>query len=336
MKDKLIKAIPTNIVTGFLGVGKTTAILNFLSRKPADERWAVLVNEFGEVGIDGSFYTGSASGKDGVHIREVPGGCMCCTSGVPMQIALNMLLAKAKPHRLLIEPSGLGHPKEVLQSLRSEYFQDVIELHNTIALVDARKITEPRYSQNQTYLQQLDIADIIVANKSELYSQDEFEELRQFLGQRYGERAKALLNVSQAKLPIRLLEGKSSVSVEGRAADSVAHHSKAFFPTDEPDFSESDYVSVKNSGEGFVSAGWIFKAELLFNELKLHSLLSGIEADRIKGVFLTSEGPVLFNAVEGVLSKSYLDEAYDSRIELIAKSEDIFASLETELLRCIP
>ncbi len=51
---KIISAVPTNIITGFLGVGKTTAILHLLKSKPADERWAVLVNEFGEVGVDGS------------------------------------------------------------------------------------------------------------------------------------------------------------------------------------------------------------------------------------------------------------------------------------------
>ena len=102
-------AVPTNIITGFLGVGKTSAILYLLSQKPAHERWAVLVNEFGEIGVDGSLLNGQYSKEQGIFIREVPGGCMCCASGLPMQIALNQLLSKAKPDRLLIEPTGLGH-----------------------------------------------------------------------------------------------------------------------------------------------------------------------------------------------------------------------------------
>ena len=108
-----ISAIPTTLITGFLGVGKTTAILQLLANKPNNENWAVLVNEFGEIGIDSALLAGN-SNEQGVFIREVPGGCMCCASGVPMQVALNQLITKAKPDRLLIEPTGLGHPKEVV------------------------------------------------------------------------------------------------------------------------------------------------------------------------------------------------------------------------------
>ena len=93
--------IPTNIITGFLGVGKTSAILNLMKNKPVNERWAVLVNEFGEIGVDGSLIQGNQTTQQ-VFIREVPGGCMCCAAGLPMQIALNQLLTEAKPDRLLI------------------------------------------------------------------------------------------------------------------------------------------------------------------------------------------------------------------------------------------
>ena len=75
-----ILAVPTNIITGFLGAGKTSAILNLLKSKPAGERWAILLNEFGEIGVDGSIVQGQSHEDDGVYIREVPGGCMCCTS----------------------------------------------------------------------------------------------------------------------------------------------------------------------------------------------------------------------------------------------------------------
>ena len=112
-----ITQVPTNIITGFLGVGKTTVIQKLLSQKPLEERWAVLVNEFGEVGIDSNLFSSEEGQKNGVTSRQVPGGCMCCTNGLPMQMALNLLLKESKPHRLLIEPTGLGHPKEVLAIL---------------------------------------------------------------------------------------------------------------------------------------------------------------------------------------------------------------------------
>ena len=95
-----LQAVPTNVITGFLGVGKTTAILNLLKNKPDNERWAVLVNEFGEIGVDGSLFEGQHSQQQGVFIREVPGGCMCCASGLPMQIALNQLIIKSHARSL--------------------------------------------------------------------------------------------------------------------------------------------------------------------------------------------------------------------------------------------
>ena len=66
--EKRISNVPTNIITGFLGSGKTTAILHLLKRKPADERWAVLVNEFGEIGVDGSLFEGQHSEDYGVFV----------------------------------------------------------------------------------------------------------------------------------------------------------------------------------------------------------------------------------------------------------------------------
>ena len=87
-----LHAIPTNIITGFLGVGKTTTIMQLLKHKPNNQRWAVLVNEFGEVGIDGRLLSGDDKDK-GLFIREVPGGCMCCANGLPVQVALNRLLS---------------------------------------------------------------------------------------------------------------------------------------------------------------------------------------------------------------------------------------------------
>ena len=136
--DKSIFPIPTNIITGFLGVGKTSSILNLLKQKPDSERWAILVNEFGEIGIDGSLLEGQYKQNQGVFIREVPGGCMCCTAGLPMQMALNLLLAHAKPNRLLIEPTGLGHPVEVLQTLSENHYENVpaqISHHQTTTTV---------------------------------------------------------------------------------------------------------------------------------------------------------------------------------------------------------
>ena len=102
----------TNLIIGFLGSGKTTSILHLLANKDPAEKWAVLVNEFGEVGIDGALLADS-----GAMVKEIPGGCMCCVNGLPMQVGRNTLLRQGKPDRLLIEPTGLGHQKQILDLL---------------------------------------------------------------------------------------------------------------------------------------------------------------------------------------------------------------------------
>ena len=92
MTDRL-EGIQTNIITGFLGAGKSTAILNLLKNKPEAERWAILVNEFGEVGIDGGLLSAGDDGK--VFIREVPGGCMCCKTRQPPDKNLKLFMSTA-------------------------------------------------------------------------------------------------------------------------------------------------------------------------------------------------------------------------------------------------
>ena len=155
--------IPTHLVLGFLGAGKTTAILNLLKQKPEGERWAVLVNEFGEVGIDGAFLSGQ-----GVAVKEVPGGCMCCVSGVPMQIGLNSLIRFHRPDRLFIEPTGLGHPAQVIETLTGEFYKDAVNLSASVCLVDPRRLEDKRVLASRQFHDQVAVADLLVASKADL------------------------------------------------------------------------------------------------------------------------------------------------------------------------
>lgn len=162
-------ATPVNVITGALGSGKTTTILALLRRKPAQERWAVLVNEAGRVGIDGAMLEGLVAGdglRDGVVIREVPGGCMCCVAGLPSQVALVELLRRAKPDRLLVEPTGLGHPAAILDQIRA--LGPTVEVRATIALVDPRNLADARFLAHETFEDQAQLADVLVATHDDV------------------------------------------------------------------------------------------------------------------------------------------------------------------------
>ena len=118
----MIQAVPTTIVTGFLGVGKTTAILDLLARRPAGARWAVLVNEFGQVGLDGAILPS----EGGVVVREIAGGCVCCTAGPQLGVAINRLLREHRPDRLILEPTGLASPASILDLLRGPSYRTAV------------------------------------------------------------------------------------------------------------------------------------------------------------------------------------------------------------------
>jgi G3E family GTPase len=329
-KSSDIQAVPTNIITGFLGVGKTSAILHLLKSKPNNEQWAVLVNEFGEIGIDGALVQGQQTEEQGVFIREVPGGCMCCAAGLPMQIALNQLLVKAKPDRLLIEPTGLGHPKEVLQVLSAEYYQEVLSIHKTLTLVDARKLTDLRYTEHETFNQQIAIGDIVVGNKQDLYQHEDKEKLVNYvegIGQGHAE----VIFTQQGEIPFALLEGKTKSYQKPDQSHHHHHDSKPL--ASELPMPEQGFLFAQNEGEGFQSVGWRFSPDKVFNYQKLFALLTGLCAERMKAVFITDEGVVGYNLTSDALTEIQLDDCLESRIEVI--SDRVDKSLEAQLLDCL-
>ncbi len=323
------KGIPTNVITGFLGVGKTTAIQHLLANKPAHERWAVLVNEFGEVGIDASMMGESAEG--GIYMREVPGGCMCCTAGLPMQMALNQLIQRAKPDRLLIEPTGLGHPQEVLASLRSAEYSEVISLQATVTLVDARKLSDPDYITDETYQQQIQVADCIVAHKADLYKADELQQLQTYLTQQKLE-GRPVHSVAHGQLALQWLDQPCLWQPEPESETHGHGHRHGDVFAAAPDMPAQGYLRKDNKGDGFFSSGWIFQPDFEFDFIALESILMGIDAERVKGVFITDEGIFAFNIVDGLMSSTALDEIYDSRIEVIGRHPGAWQSLEADLL----
>ncbi len=155
--------IPANLITGFLGVGKTTAVLDLLKRKDPREKWAVLVNEYGTVSIDDAFIEGEA--VDGVSVRSVAGGCFCCTTAPMLPVALHFLLQEMRPDRLLIETSGLGHPAALVDNLRTNY-ADRIELRATLGIVTPSDFAAPgMIDSNPVFRDQVQLSDVLVLNK---------------------------------------------------------------------------------------------------------------------------------------------------------------------------
>jgi G3E family GTPase len=331
--------IPTNIITGFLGVGKTTAIMQLLKHKPQTEIWSVLVNEFGEIGIDGAMLK-----TVNAHVREVPGGCICCVAGLPMKIVLNMMIASTKPDRIILEPTGLGHPEEIINTLTGEYYISVLDLRATITLVDPRKLNDKRYTDNAQFQDQLAIADVVVANKTDLCGDQErraFDEMLRL----FSPSKQANYWVEQGLFDVAALDyARQRHSLNH--SQSHAKHRPFMSPQAElynreislP--ADKEFIRRENHADGFYSCGWLFNPTIQFDFNQLFGWLTGLNVMRAKAVMNTNEGVYMFNAENGVLSVKKLemhaaDEMLDSRLELIDDKKIQEEVAEAALLRTI-
>ena len=122
----------------------------------------MLINEFGQIGLDAALL---GPDTDGVTMAEIPGGCLCCVNGLPFQVGLARLLRKARPDRLLIEPSGLGHPAELLRQLRQPPWQRVLAVQPSVLVLDAAALHRGE-ALPDSQRQALPDAGLLLLNKS--------------------------------------------------------------------------------------------------------------------------------------------------------------------------
>ena len=164
----IFQNIPCTLVTGFLGAGKTTVINQLLASKPDDERWALLINEFGRIGIDGALLASSQDNtleQKNIAIREVSGGCICCTSQLSLQIAISRLLSEHHPQRLLIEPTGLAHPRELILQLSAPHWQTALKMNAVITVLSGEQWQQIKYRDHDGFQAHVRDADVLIINR---------------------------------------------------------------------------------------------------------------------------------------------------------------------------
>lgn len=126
--------VKIDIISGFLGAGKTTLIKKLLTEKLRNEKLVIIENEFGEIGIDGSILKSS-----NVEVREINSGCICCTLVGDFGKAIEEVILKYKPDRIIIEPSGVGKLSDVIKACETPNLKEVLTINMLIAVVDALK-----------------------------------------------------------------------------------------------------------------------------------------------------------------------------------------------------
>ncbi|MFO7309896.1 MAG: cobalamin biosynthesis protein CobW [Pseudomonadota bacterium] len=164
-----LRKIPCTIITGFLGAGKTTLVRHLLENA-GGRRLAVLVNEFGDLGFDGSFIEGCGiEGCTQDDIVELPNGCLCCTVADDFVPALNTLLNRPNPpEHILIETSGLALPKPLVRAFNWPDIRSRVTVDGVIAVVDGPAVASGAFAEDPEALEAQRAADTSVDHENPL------------------------------------------------------------------------------------------------------------------------------------------------------------------------
>ena len=159
-KNKMTKI---DIISGFLGAGKTTFIKKLLEEAIAGEQVVLIENEFGEIGIDGGFLKDS-----GIEIREMNSGCICCSLVGDFGTSLAEVLTQYKPERIIIEPSGVGKLSDVMKAVIDVSADMDVELNSAVTIVDAAKCKMYMKNFGEFFNNQIENAGTIVLSRTDI------------------------------------------------------------------------------------------------------------------------------------------------------------------------
>ena len=171
--------VKINVISGFLGAGKTTLIKKLLTGRLRNEKVVLLENEYGEIGIDGGFM------KDaGITVTELNAGCICCTLAGDFQAAVDQLIDTYHPDRILVEPTGVGKLSEILAAVeKAKERHPDIEVGGSATVVDAGKCRMYMKNFGEFFLDQVKSAATVIFSRTQLLPADRVEKSRQLIAE---------------------------------------------------------------------------------------------------------------------------------------------------------
>lgn len=329
--------IQVNLILGSLGAGKTTLLRHFLSQKPADENWMLLINEFGSLGIDGAILESSGQ----TEVELVPGGCICCTAQGELRETLTQISQRTDLHRLLIEPTGLGEPDVLVDLFVSLDLKQHFEVNSLFSVFDLTQIELEELKRLSIMKSLLNMADVLIFNKTDLVSQHKINEIKTFCEALYPPKEQVHFT-QQAAISINLLNHPHFQPMlffpQTDSTPTTAHCAVSLsMPTTEQPFL---LERKTNQGHQTLTFGWLFSPEAVFDWPKLQSLFNDLAQQptvkRAKGVFCVGKPWMLFQMAAQQTSREFIAYRKDSRIELLIEQNASFnlEQFERKLVAC--
>lgn len=304
--------IPVHVLSGFLGVGKTTAVKDLLARRADRERIAVVVNEFGTLGVDGALLSDCAS----CILREVPGGCVCCTAMADLEASLEEICDIVAPTRFVLEPTGLAKPSELVDLLRGPRWAQRFGVRPVITLLDAQQDVAKEYAESALFRDQIDTGDVLVVNRCDLASEEEILRVEEWARALAPPKLR-IVRASHGVLPDEIwdLEREMPAPAAGLLEANTTH---------------THLQRNSNSLEEYVGRGVAHPPERIFDadrllraleELRDGTITRGRVA-RAKGLFHTTAGWRVHEIAGGRLSTQSTSWRRDSRVDVILKNPE--------------
>ncbi len=214
-----------DIISGFLGAGKTTLIRKLIADALAGTKVVLIENEFGEIGVDGGFLK-----EAGIEIREMNSGCICCSLVGDFNASLRQVMTTYAPERILIEPSGVGKLDDVMRAIEKTAAElPELQLNSTVTVVDAAKARVYFKNFGEFFVNQIENAGTILLTRTDKASQEKIDEAVALIREH---NAKATIITTpltelDGRTVLETIEGKSDLQSEILAevmASEEAHH----------------------------------------------------------------------------------------------------------------
>ncbi|MCP4808312.1 MAG: hypothetical protein GY913_33530 [Proteobacteria bacterium] len=283
---------PVHVVTGFLGAGKTTFLLDQLSRRDG-ERCGIVVNDFGDARIDATLLGGR------VPVMEIPGGCVCCTAPQDLVSALSELVGQVD--RVFIEATGLARPADIVDTLTRSKLD--VSVGPVLCVLDARRLVG---EAPVLLLEQLDASDLVVANHASDCDDDAWAALDEALEGHFP----PLLGLERTD------RGRVDPEFVERVRRGLAFRALRKAP----------------STEGYASASRIWASDRVFGKRELEAVLAASDAERIKGLFRTELGWFLLQRAGGDVHCTPSQLRSSSAVDVIVQGDTAQADAVVQAL----